>query len=1553
MQYQSGQLMHPAFAAAPPQQVMWGAGQEPVGPQSANFMPAILAQFVVALDERSRADVAAREAERATREAERRRQQDAQDQIVAGLVQQIGALQESLGNSRGAVGRSAVNASSSRDSASSYWGGAGHSAVESMSFPPFDDGARGSTGSPTTVRDEYDPAPSVSSVRGDVYDVPRPRHHWGDVATVTAPRQLATAALPAPPRAPRASPGHDVLSARASAAASASLMATTFVSRYAPRGRLELVPVVDPLDPAGDPSQRAAAAKTVRDLGPLPQLHSTGPPHVRLFLAEVVQLQRRRPDELHQLEQFLLASCSSFFPPEGEASLTGADSRLAHVLSDGAEQSFFRGFRFGQLLELLHGYGMQNAPLLSQCVRYLDPVRHKQPHSIFTQSVLQQMRNVVHILAASCASASGAGFSSFGSVSVGPDDDLRASAFLRENCLPREVVEFVSAHLGSVNLNQMPALDIEGPSPALGLLSFVTALCLPPVGLVSVRQGARGQQDVDCAGARMAALDPHRSAFGSDGQHDPTLARPMYPLTPLVAWRRMCDTPLAPGALGPWMLAAPSTRAAAPAPQPSPAPGPRGAAAEARASAPPAPAAAQRAPPQFPVAADSRGDAGRGAERGSGRRAPFLHPPTPLRTRADAMGLDACRQHIIQGQCRCPDSSSKLHVDQLAIDSIQQIAAAVGRPSLNGLCIPYVLAGSGDGPGSPACACRGGPPAGNCSSTSFAAHPPIPGRQSTVFNEFVTRALSAAGARHALPASAGASPGRSAGAGGHGGPSRWGTGGPGHHVGAPPVGGTPLPSAAAAGHQGHAAEPPPSTPPPSAFMITRGRVHASSDPSLPMRVRLGRGSSGLPECTAEVGPFAARVLCDTGADASGEAWHFVSPAFLSRLVASGAVSLATLGFSVRTLDPPVTRLTANGLASYTRAAVIPVRVYLSIEQEEGDCVPRDLGNETDSYLVLPELPDNLEYPHDLVLSSASASAASPDGRRRWTTTLRMLIESGTADQYHRVFPPLAAGPSSMLQLVRNLGAMIDPTTGQASRGLLADDGFDDEDDSADCSDMPPLIPVAASAAPVAPSYQAAPGRAPAGGAPPQRRPHNDDDDSDDDTLPPLMPVSASAASVASPSTWRVSSTSEPAAGAAAAPPRHEHPGNVDDGDSDDDSDDDTLPPLMPVSASAAFVASPSTSRAAFRLPSPKRVSSTSEPAAGAAAAPPRHERPGSVDDVDTLPPLIHVRSGTRVGSQAASAAATRATPSAPASVPRAAVRSPASPACEPAVEAAATPRASGDADDDDMPPLIRVRSGTSVGSQAASAAATRATPSQARTAPSDAESAAAATQIVRICESLCKSLRAALGVVELGASSASPAVIPRAALHASARLAGPIGALASQVGSLPPEPVASQVVTALREAATLAAQCVEHVDADSPDAGAQEHDLRMLAKTLRASASALASAPICVPGTPVAAATAPAAPRRGRALPRHVGFRDAPTPSDDEPARRRPVSAPAPSRPVSFAAMASATTSLDDGDLCMAGFPVDAVPREPTAASAVSDADIDARFDWDAITDGG
>lgn len=126
----------------------------------------------------------------------------------------------------------------------------------------------------------------------------------------------------------------------------------------------------------------------------------------------------------------------------------------------------------------------------------------------------------------------------------------------------------------------------------------------------------------------------------------------------------------------------------------------------------------------------------------------------------------------------------------------------------------------------------------------------------------------------------------------------------------------------------------------------------------------------------------------------------------------------------------------------------------------------------------------------------------------------------------------------------------------------------------------------------------------------------------------------------------------------------------------------------------------------------------------------------------------------------------------------------------------------------------------------------------------------------------------------------------------------------------------------------------------------------MLAQALRASASVPGVGADLCSGDPSDACCLHA-PRRGRAPTYHVAFHDTSFSSEDERVRRYPVSAPAPSRPVSFMAPASATTTLDDGDLCLAGFPADAVPREPTSASTVSDADIDARLDWCAVADGG
>ena len=1602
MQYQGGHVLYPAYDATHVQPAQWQATQAQqgflAGPQSGNQNPAMqLAQFVAFLDERSRADAAARE-------AESRVQQERTDRLFAGVLQTLGSIQATLGHPQLAPAHDR-RTPQGHDTGSFYSGGTGRRAAGPSPFAPFDDGSRedlSRPGSPVAY-DTDAPAGASRGAAGRAYDAGSlylAATH--DPLDHPPPRAYPLVA----PRAPRVVPDPAVRTT--AAATEPPAPAPSFTSPYAPRGLLELLPVTGPLDPA-DPSQRATAARTVRELSSPPRLRSTGPPHVRLFLAEVTHLQRMQPEELHELGQFLLAACSSFFPPEGEASLHGADSRLAHVLSDGAEQSFFRGFRFGQLLELLRGYALHNAPLLSTCVRYVDPVLRKQEYSLFTQSVLQQLRNVVHILASSCLPAAGASRASSG-VGIGPDDDLRASVFLREHCVPPAVVEFVRVTMGSVNLALVPALDVDGD---LGLLAFLASLSHPSVGLVSVRQGARSQLDVDCYGARMAALDLHRSAFGSDGQHDPTLSRPLYPVTPLAVWRRMSDSPLPPGVLGAWMqVPAPSGRlATAPVQQQPLALVPRGAVGAAvpgaRASIAAAPVGRERAPPPAPVAAGSGGDAGRSsAGRNSAGRssgAPHPHPPTPLRSRADAMGLEACRQHIVNGQCRCVDSSSRLHVDQVAIDAIRQIAASVGRPDLSGLCIPYALAGSGDAPGSPACACRGPPPAGNCSSSNFSAHPPISGRQSTVFNEFVTRMLSAAGARHALPASISDPPGRGAVVGGHAGAPRWGAGGPEPRFSAPPLGSAPPPRAPRADAEpGHPAASAPPTAPPTAFMITRGRVHASSDPSLPMLIRLEGGSGQQPECTAEVGPFAARVLFDTGADSAEGAYHFVSPSFLSRLVASGSSALATLGFSVRTLPTPVTRLTANGIGTYTQAAVIPVRVYLLAEQEGGAFVPRDIANETDSYLVLPELPDNIEYPHDLVLASPAASA--PGGRQRWTTTLRLLIESGTAYHGARVFPSLPAGPSSILQMVRNLGAVLDPATGLAVHGLLDDDDAYVEGDAAGAGSgslaeptpatvgeaVPPSVraytATAATAATPAPAAAAAAAATVVTAAPTC-------------TLPPAT----AAASEAPPAAARAPPARSPDyKGPAPQRARVQY-----DSDDSDDSDEDELPALLPVSSFTATAAraqlpaahtppasagtpSPSATAAAHASPLAAALASSSAaarisppPVAAAAVAYPaatRRRRSSTADDSDEegMPPLIPVRGPPRrpvpaapvvsasSSSPAGSGAAAGACLAAPSRAPSpaagatAAATAAAAVAEVAAVVAAARARAVraapaatvafGTSDDDShgdgerLPPLIPARCPLPARSPADIDAAR---PSLAAV---EAESAAAVEQISRVGGSIVKALREILDFVAPSEGAVSPATLPLAALHVVARLTGSVRVLASQVKILPPDLSASHALRVLSVASALARRCAELTPAHSDPSYAS--DLHALVESLRSSAAVLAAVGSRgSTGTPGFGAAAPSS--RGRAPDRRVAFAASSAPSDDARSRRRPVSAPAPSRPVSFAAMASASPVLDDGDLCMAGFPTDAVPRDPTSTQDVSDADIHARFDWDAITDGG
>ena len=215
--------------------------------------------------------------------------------------------------------------------------------------------------------------------------------------------------------------------------------------------------------------------------------------------------------------------------------------------------------------------------------------------------------------------------------------------------------------------------------------------------------------------------------------------------------------------------------------------------------------------------------------------------------------------------------------------------------------------------------------------------------------------------------------------------------------------------------------PAPPTLPPHPFVLDPPfHVGTFVDPNLPPLTRI-TPIGGVPACPAEFGPLSGIAMFDTGAQSN----HYVNPSLVSQLQALKSNVAVNMGFCLRSLDPPVTRIAAGALVTFTQAAVIPFRFFgLLLSDDLSTFSPLEKGSETDEYFVLPPLPQEVEYPFSVMLSSPSPGSVV--GGDRWPTLLRLELEKGTVYSPLRQFPSLTSTePPTLLQLVRRLGVSVD------------------------------------------------------------------------------------------------------------------------------------------------------------------------------------------------------------------------------------------------------------------------------------------------------------------------------------------------------------------------------------------------------------------------------------------------------------------------------------------------------------------------------------------------
>ena len=231
-------------------------------------------------------------------------------------------------------------------------------------------------------------------------------------------------------------------------------------------------------------------------------------------------------------------------------------------------------------------------------------------------------------------------------------------------------------------------------------------------------------------------------------------------------------------------------------------------------------------------------------------------------------------------------------------------------------------------------------------------------------------------------------------------------------------------------------------------------VASHTDPLVPLMTRV-TPYNGTPSCFLEFGPIQGRALFDTGAQTN----HYVTSELVSQLTACPSKAVTDLGFRTFALDPPVERLVIGNVVLFEQAAIIPARFFgFERHPDSSGFSSIDIANESDTYFILPPLPDGRSYPFSVLLSSAAAGS-DPRGDR-WTTFLRVKFESNNIYTPVRSYPSQTSTESpSVLQLLQKFGVFIDPDTGLT----VPDDQSDDDTPHVPDTDAPAGVPVVAGA----------------------------------------------------------------------------------------------------------------------------------------------------------------------------------------------------------------------------------------------------------------------------------------------------------------------------------------------------------------------------------------------------------------------------------------------------------------------------------------------------------
>ena len=439
-------------------------------------------------------------------------------------------------------------------------------------------------------------------------------------------------------------------------------------------------------------------------------------------------------------------------------------------------------------------------------------------------------------------------------------------------------------------------------------------------------------------------------------------------------------------------------------------------------------------------------------------------------TRAEALKIPVCRQHAITGSCTCPVPRSH-HLDPAARAAVSLVL----QKHRNG-CVRYIIAGNASSSEPNATAC---PHPESCSYF----HPQLSGH--TILDAYITRKLRPQSASTDPSPPSGPSPGSGSGGSGSGGGSGNGSGsGAGQSSSASPA---PAP---AGGDPGSTGLPPgvgrfaakrsasqvspsvscsatPGLPLTRASLFAFASLLASSslappvaatsappldlrtvaDPSIPPLTRAKNHLNGAPFATLECAGIPFTALFDTCAVSN----HYVTQEFVDQISRSPSRAAQDLGFRVGTLDTPQERtVIGNVVSNFTRYAIIPARFFAFLHDPCSNTFsPVECANESDTYFILPPLPDNATYPTQVILSSpVPFSDPLHPNEIKWTTFLRLLVEQGRVFIGKRHYPSMTSTePTTALQLVSGLGVVI-----------RAPDDPDDSSSEEDDTTFAPAVP---------------------------------------------------------------------------------------------------------------------------------------------------------------------------------------------------------------------------------------------------------------------------------------------------------------------------------------------------------------------------------------------------------------------------------------------------------------------------------------------------------------